>query len=67
MPRVVIDAEICKGCVLCVEFCPRDALEMSDATNSRGHHPAVLRDDEKCTGCAVCALVCPGVCIEVYR
>lgn len=67
MPRVIIDAERCKGCTLCVEFCPHQALEMSEGTNSRGHHPVILRYEEKCTGCGICALVCPSVCIEVYR
>ncbi len=67
MPKVKIDAELCKSCGLCVEFCPRNALEVSDETNARGYHPVVLRDEEACTGCGICALVCPSVCIEVYR
>ncbi len=67
MPKAKIDAERCKQCMLCVEFCPRGVLAVSDETNSRGFYPVVMRDEEKCTGCGVCALVCPSVCIEVYR
>lgn len=67
MPKVKIDAERCKQCMLCIEFCPRDALKVSDETNSRGFYPVVMRDEDRCTGCGQCALVCPSVCIEVYR
>ena len=67
MPKVKIDAERCKQCMLCVEFCPHGVLVVSDETNSRGFHPVVMGDEEKCTGCGICALVCPSVCIEVYR
>ena len=67
MPKVIIDAERCKGCLVCVEFCPQGALEIGDATNSRGHYPVLLRDEERCNGCGLCAQVCSSVCIEVYR
>ncbi|MFW6438186.1 MAG: ATP-binding protein, partial [Armatimonadota bacterium] len=67
MPRVKIDAERCKQCVLCIEICPRDALKVGEETNSRGFYPVVMRDEDRCTGCGQCALVCPSVCIEVYR
>ncbi len=67
MPKVVIDAERCKQCMLCVRYCPRASLRVSEATNSKGYHPVEQHDEEACTGCAICALVCPSVCIEVYR
>ncbi|MGC9316872.1 MAG: 4Fe-4S binding protein [Armatimonadota bacterium] len=67
MPKVKIDAERCKQCMLCVEFCPKNCLRVSDETNLRGYHPVEQNDEEQCTGCGICALVCPSVCIEVYR
>ena len=67
MARVHINAEGCKACMLCIEFCPRDCLEMSEELNSRGFHPAVMSDTARCTGCRVCALMCPDVCIKVFR
>ena len=35
---IVID-ERCKGCAFCVEYCPRDVLEMSTSFNRKGYHP----------------------------
>lgn len=67
MPRVVIDAERCKQCSLCVRYCPRQILRVGERSNARGYHPVELTDEERCTGCAICALVCPSVCVEVYR
>lgn len=67
MPKVVIDVERCKGCQLCVHFCPPKVLVMSETLNSRGYYPAWLIDDARCTSCAACALVCPDVAITVFK
>jgi len=67
MPKVVIEQERCKGCQLCVEFCPPKVLVMSATLNSRGFYSAVLVDEERCTSCAACAIVCPDTAITVYR
>lgn len=66
---VVIDQERCKGCNLCVTFCPQDVLILDpDHLNAKGYHPAMLVEDEKhCTGCSICAVVCPDVCFTVLR
>ena len=65
--RIVIDQELCKGCELCISFCPKSAISQSDKLNSAGYLPAVFSENGECTGCAACALVCPEVAIEVYR
>ncbi len=64
---IEIDAELCKGCQLCIAFCPRNVIGLSDKLNASGYLPAVFNDNGECTGCAVCAVVCPDVAIEVYR
>ncbi len=66
--RIVIDSDRCKGCELCAHACPKHVIQIADAFNARGYHPAQLVDPHhECTGCAVCALVCPDASITVYR
>jgi len=65
--RIEISQELCKGCELCIAFCPKGVIAVSDKLNAAGYQPAVYNDNGECTGCAVCAIVCPEVAIEVYR
>jgi len=64
---IEVDQEQCKGCLICVAFCPKDVISASDRLNTSGYLPVAFSDDGECTGCAICALVCPEVAIEVYR
>jgi 2-oxoglutarate ferredoxin oxidoreductase subunit delta len=65
--RIVVDAERCKGCALCVSVCPQSVLALAERFNAAGYHPVRLVDAAGCTGCVLCALVCPEVAITVYR
>ena len=64
---IIISSELCKGCELCISFCPKNVIKLSEKLNAAGYLPALFSDNGQCTGCAVCALVCPEVAIEVYR
>lgn len=63
---IKIDREKCKGCELCVHFCPKNCIEVDESYNSRGYRPARPTVGE-CTGCAICARICPDIAIEVWR
>lgn len=67
--RIVVDEDLCKGCVLCISVCPKEVIKMADDRfTSKGYHPAELIDpNHECTGCAICSLVCPDAAITVYR
>ncbi len=65
--KIEIDQEFCKGCGICIHFCPKDSISPADSLNSSGYMPAAFNDNGKCTGCAICALVCAEASIEVYR
>jgi len=65
--RIEIDQEMCKGCEICISFCPKKLISLSDKFNSAGYIPANFNENGECTGCGSCALVCPEVAIEVYR
>ena len=57
--RVTVFPNWCKGCNLCIEFCPMDVLEQGDDGRVIVAHP------EKCTGCRWCELHCPDFAIFV--
>lgn len=40
----VVDREICKGCGVCVEFCPFGHLRIDEELNVAGYHPAGVED-----------------------
>lgn len=67
MNNVIFNRELCKGCGLCIEVCPKKILEISDDLNSKGFKPAQKREDGECIGCAFCATICPDVAIKVVK
>ncbi len=64
--RVIIHAERCKGCLLCIEVCPPRVLGVG-TLNAAGYQVVVLLDNARCTSCTACAIICPESAITVYR
>lgn len=68
MAKIKVNENLCKGCEMCVNACPKKIIALSmDKINNKGYHPAMLIDEEKCVGCAACATMCPDVAITVER
>ena len=67
MTQVTILENICKGCGLCVEVCPKKILAMTGEINLKGYRPAAVQDMDACIGCAFCAFMCPDVAIKVEK
>ena len=63
---IVVDAERCKGCALCVEACPKKCISLSRRVNGKGYCYAELAVATSCVGCTSCGVVCPDGCITVY-
>ena len=54
-----IDRDWCKGCGICVSFCPTNVLELDR------HEKAVAARTEDCIACRMCELRCPDLAVEV--
>ena len=67
MSKLVFNEARCKGCEMCVNFCPKKVLKLADYINVKGYHPAYLADEENCISCATCARMCPDAVIEVFK
>jgi len=67
MPKIEINKETCKGCQLCMFYCPKACIKLDNSINRKGVYPVVPSGKDKCTGCAFCAIVCPDLCITVYK
>jgi len=60
-PPVTIKTEWCKACGICVEFCPKKALDVDEEGR-----PVVVRP-EACGLCGICEQLCPDFAIRVRR
>ncbi|MGB9844425.1 ferredoxin family protein [Methanothermobacter tenebrarum] len=60
-----INPELCKGCNICIEFCPEKVYKESDTLNKRGVYVPVPEHEDKCKKCKICILLCPDQAIAV--
>jgi len=66
--RIIIAEDKCKGCALCIHYCPVDILALDTSrTNKKGYTPLYVTEPERCIACSMCALVCPDSVITVER
>ena len=57
-PVIEIDLDRCKGCAICVEFCPTDVLALENGV-------AVVVNIDACNRCQFCDHRCPDFAITV--
>lgn len=54
-----VKVERCKGCGICVEFCPKKVLEVSELEK------VVVAREQDCIKCRQCEMRCPDFAIFV--
>ena len=59
--RVTIFGTWCKGCGICIEFCPQGVFV------SNGQGRPIIAYPDKCTACNWCEMHCPDMAITVRR
>ncbi|MEJ2601334.1 MAG: 4Fe-4S binding protein [Anaerolineales bacterium] len=63
--QVYVISERCKGCQICITFCPQKVLQNSTGMNAKGYHyPEIAPGKETaCVHCEFCTLICPEFAI----
>ena len=53
---LIVDEAWCKGCGICVAFCPKSVLDLNNGK-------VYIKDREACIQCGQCELRCPDFAI----
>lgn len=54
--QLVLEPKWCKGCGICVAFCPKEALILVN-------NKIRLKEDNKCVQCGLCEMRCPDYAV----
>ena len=57
--KIIINSAFCKRCGICVDFCPKQAL------NQDNDEIPKLTDEDNCIGCGLCKELCPDCAIDM--
>jgi 2-oxoglutarate ferredoxin oxidoreductase subunit delta len=57
--QIIIDTDWCKGCGICVAFCPKQVLVLNRMAKAQ------VTALEACTACLLCEKRCPDLAIQV--
>lgn len=59
LKKLLINTDWCKGCGICIKFCPKQVLVLNQQEKCEAVRP------EDCICCKLCELRCPDLAIEV--
>lgn len=58
--KLMLNEKWCKGCGICVEFCPKDVLKLVSSK-------VQIRKENDCIFCGLCELRCPDYAIYIAQ
>lgn len=61
MLKLKIIPKVCKGCGICVEFCPKKVLELDEFSK------ITIANEENCVSCRQCELRCPDYAVYLVE
>lgn len=59
---LILKRDICNGCGICSEICPKSSITLKPAVVEGGrllHLPSISIDEKTCILCGICAVLCP--------
>lgn len=59
--NVQVNTKWCKNCGICVEFCPRKVLALTEKKK------LIIVDEKACVGCKMCEYRCPDLAITIVK
>jgi 4Fe-4S ferredoxin len=65
---LTLNKKKCTGCGICMEICPREAVEVTKTPKGEREEvktPTVALKEEKCTYCGICEALCPFGALSV--
>ena len=65
---LTVDKTRCTGCGICMEICPREAIEIQKTPKADGEKakpPTIDINEEKCHYCGMCDPICPFGALKV--
>ena len=61
-----VKGKACKGCEVCLSWCPQSAISMVPSGSGTENKPSIaLIDSTNCIGCGECILACPSSAIQI--
>jgi 2-oxoglutarate ferredoxin oxidoreductase subunit delta len=65
--KIRIDEKLCKGCLFCVEVCPKNVLVKSTKLGPKGYIIVEAERQEECIECEMCEKICPDFAISIRK